>query len=341
MHGARDGCRRARPPGGGSRRSGRAPRSTRSTSPTAGRPARARRNCRTTTSSPSTRMRPCCITRCWTAARPAGVKSFLIDAGAQHAGYACDITRTYAADAGRVPGPDPLGRRGAAEARRPRAAGRRLPRHPPRGAPLDRRRCWSITRHRVGFGRRRRSRSGVTSVFFPHGIGHLLGIMVHDAGGLRGGRRRAARATKPEGHPYLRLTRDLEPGFVVTIEPGIYFIDSLLDAGARGRARARDRLEAGGCAPPLRRHPHRGQRASRRPARRETSRARRSRRLRRDPASALLAQQVADLGQQHLARRGGSAAAAAAGGRLLQAVDRLQRHEDRGRDDQEVHAAPG
>ena len=41
--------------------------------------------------------------------RPAGVKSFLIDAGAQHAGYACDITRTYAADAGRVPGPDPLG----------------------------------------------------------------------------------------------------------------------------------------------------------------------------------------------------------------------------------------
>ena len=32
--------------------------------------------------------------------RPAGVKSFLIDAGAQHAGYACDITRTYTADPG-------------------------------------------------------------------------------------------------------------------------------------------------------------------------------------------------------------------------------------------------
>ena len=44
--------------------------------------------------------------------------------------------------AGRVPGPDRRGRRGAAEARGPRAAGHRLPRHPPRGAPRDRRRSW-------------------------------------------------------------------------------------------------------------------------------------------------------------------------------------------------------
>ena len=71
--------------------------------------------------------------------------------------------------------------------------------------------------------------SGLSGVFFPHGIGHLLGLQVHDAGGFM---RDASGATieKPAGHPNLRLTRVLEPGFVLTIEPGIYFIDSLLEA---------------------------------------------------------------------------------------------------------------
>jgi Xaa-Pro dipeptidase len=78
---------------------------------------------------------------------------------------------------------------------------------------------------------------GITRAFLPHGLGHLLGLQVHDVGG---------RQVAPDGefreppaeHPYLRLTRRLEAGFVLTIEPGIYFIPSLLGklaAEAAGR----------------------------------------------------------------------------------------------------------
>ncbi len=70
---------------------------------------------------------------------------------------------------------------------------------------------------------------GVTGVFFPHGIGHLLGLQVHDVGGVMGDVQGGERK-RPDGHPYLRLTRMLEPGVVVTVEPGIYLIDSLLKA---------------------------------------------------------------------------------------------------------------
>jgi len=69
----------------------------------------------------------------------------------------------------------------------------------------------------------------VTSVFYPHGIGHLLGLQVHDVGGLQrepGG----GVIERPYNHPFLRLTRKLEEGCVVTVEPGFYFIDQLLDA---------------------------------------------------------------------------------------------------------------
>ena len=79
--------------------------------------------------------------------------------------------------------------------------------------------------------------SGLSGVFFPHGVGHLLGLQVHDVAGFSVDAKGTQKA-RPAGHPYLRLTRTLEPGFVVTIEPGLYFIDMLLDEarnGAHGR----------------------------------------------------------------------------------------------------------
>ena len=59
---------------------------------------------------------------------------------------------------------------------------------------------------------------------------------MHDVGGLLQSPK-GAEIPRPPGHPHLRLTRVLEESFVVTMEPGIYFIDQLLNQ-ARGDARA-------------------------------------------------------------------------------------------------------
>jgi Xaa-Pro aminopeptidase len=72
---------------------------------------------------------------------------------------------------------------------------------------------------------------GAGELFFPHGVGHLIGLDVHDLedlgdrAGYAPGRARSARF----GECYLRLDRDLEPGMAVTIEPGVYFVPALLD----------------------------------------------------------------------------------------------------------------
>lgn len=71
--------------------------------------------------------------------------------------------------------------------------------------------------------------SGLTRVFLPHGVGHLLGVQVHDRGG------HAANVNgdlklPPTEHAALRCTRKIEENMVFTIEPGIYFIPQLLTA---------------------------------------------------------------------------------------------------------------
>jgi Xaa-Pro dipeptidase len=69
---------------------------------------------------------------------------------------------------------------------------------------------------------------GVTYAFFPHGLGHLLGLQVHDVGG-RQADRRGTPAPPPAAHPALRCTRNIESGMIFTIEPGLYFIPALLE----------------------------------------------------------------------------------------------------------------
>jgi Xaa-Pro dipeptidase len=166
--------------------------------------------------------------------RPAAVHSLLIDAGAESLGYASDITRTYSfADAefdALIRGFDQVQQSLCSAVR----AGVDW-----RDVHLSAHRLVAEFLHEADITNcdaEEAVDTGVSSVFLPHGIGHLLGLQVHDAGGLlrapEGGE-----IPRPQGHPYLRLTRVLQAGFVVTMEPGIYFIEQLLDA-ARGDARA-------------------------------------------------------------------------------------------------------
>ncbi|GAB3316167.1 Xaa-Pro dipeptidase [Luteimonas notoginsengisoli] len=158
---------------------------------------------------------------------PKPLRSFLIDAGASHGGYACDITRTYSADKGDefqslVDAVDAAQQNMGAQVR----AGADY-----KQLHLDAHLALSAILKDFGVIRvspEEALASGVSSAFFPHGLGHGIGLQVHEVAGFAASDAGGTIA-KPEGHPYLRLTRVLEPGMVVTIEPGIYFIDMLLE----------------------------------------------------------------------------------------------------------------
>ncbi|NVK44400.1 MAG: Xaa-Pro dipeptidase [Oceanospirillaceae bacterium] len=160
-------------------------------------------------------------------AAPAERHTLLLDAGAAHLGYAADITRTHAADkqsafAELVAALD--------------SAQKSLLHSVKAGADfvdLHRNMHAKLAQILADSGLVNASveaqlEQGVTRTFFPHGLGHLLGLQVHDVGGWQQDACGALREP-PAEHPFLRLTRELEPGFVVTIEPGLYFIPSLLD----------------------------------------------------------------------------------------------------------------
>jgi Xaa-Pro dipeptidase len=75
-------------------------------------------------------------------------------------------------------------------------------------------------------------RAGAHTLFFPHGLGHMLGLDVHDMEGLGEdlvGYDESILRSEEFGLKYLRLAKMLQTGFVFTIEPGIYFIPELID----------------------------------------------------------------------------------------------------------------
>lgn len=74
--------------------------------------------------------------------------------------------------------------------------------------------------------------NGAHALFMPHGLGHMLGLDVHDMedlGQIYVGYDDETRPVNQFGTAYLRMGRKLEPGFVITNEPGIYFIPALIE----------------------------------------------------------------------------------------------------------------
>jgi Xaa-Pro dipeptidase len=152
-----------------------------------------------------------------------GAQSLLVDAGATYLGYCSDITRTWArgegaiasAFAGLVDGVEKMQQRLCASVKL--------------GLPYEElheeshRQVAAILRD-VGIVKSsvdEAVRAGITRTFYPHGLGHSLGLQCHDVG--------CALVKPKETNPYLRNTSIITEGQTFTIEPGIYFIEGLLE----------------------------------------------------------------------------------------------------------------
>jgi Xaa-Pro dipeptidase len=161
--------------------------------------------------------------------RAAPAQSLLLDAGATFAGYCSDVTRTWV-----------KGASAQAESFKELVAGVER---------LQQRSCDNVTLYKpyeelhdeahlmvagvlreLGISKlsaEELAETGITRAFFPHGLGHSLGLQCHDVG---------CAVVKPKAeNPFLRNTTQIGAGQVFTIEPGIYFIDGLLKPLREGK----------------------------------------------------------------------------------------------------------
>jgi len=157
----------------------------------------------------------------WATAR--GTESLLLDAGASYQGYCSDITRTWVKGSGAAASSYGALIQGVEAMQLYLCDAVRL------GQPYEslhdesHRRVAQILRD-VGVSKLSVEAlvvKGITRTFYPHGLGHSLGLQTHDVGC-------GQTAPKPE-NPYLRNTSNVTAGQVFTVEPGIYFIPGLLE----------------------------------------------------------------------------------------------------------------
>jgi len=158
-------------------------------------------------------------------ARPFGEGELvLIDAGCEVQAYASDITRTYPVSGTLAPEQAELHslvRAAGVAATKACLAGTEW-------RDVHRTAALVIGEGLVEFGLLRGEpesllEQGAITIFFPHSIGHMVGLGIRDAGDQLEGR-----DSNYPGYPRMRYDRPLEPGHVVTVEPGIYFVPSLL-----------------------------------------------------------------------------------------------------------------
>lgn len=165
---------------------------------------------------------------------PAEMRSFLIDAGAEYNGYAADLTRTYSAksDNDYAALVKDLNDQQLALIDTIKPGVRYTDYH----VQMHQRIARILKAHGlvVDISEEAMVEQDLTGPFLPHGLGHPLGLQVHDVGGFQQDEN-GTHLAAPSQYPYLRCTRIVQPGMVLTIEPGIYFVDSLLTPWREGK----------------------------------------------------------------------------------------------------------